>query len=39
MISDFFAIAARSRRHLAQDAIGVCGLFVLLIGSLHFAAV
>ncbi len=38
MISDFFAIAARSRRHLAQDALGVFGLFALLIAALHVAA-
>mgnify|MGYP005749195119 FL=1 len=39
MISDFFAIAARSRRHLVQDALGVFGLFCLLVGALHLAAV
>ena len=38
MIAQAFAIATRSRRHLIQDAAGVAGLFALLIGALHLAA-
>lgn len=38
MIADALAIAARSRRHLMQDAAGVAGLFAVLVGALHLTA-
>lgn len=38
MIADFVAIASRSRRYMAQDALGVAGLFALLIGALYLTA-
>ena len=39
MIADAIAIVARSRRHLLQDAAGVAALFLMLLGTLHLAAV
>lgn len=38
MISQFISVFSRSRRYLAQDAIGVTTLFVMLIGALNLAA-
>lgn len=38
MIAEILAVAARSRRHLMQDAAGVAALFALLIGALHLTA-